>query len=254
MAGHGRLDDLVPELLRPVPEPRSTPRLLLAGEVVARPGANGPLPAAVALVARASRSSGRDVLGHFRVDQCLEHELDALADHVDVAAGAVRVQQLDHARLGEGTGFSVAARLAARPEIAKWPTSSGGPASTALPWTPTPLPLDLNLRLSLAGLASPGRTVTSSGRPTRCTIIGPSTWTAFFCRTPDSKISDALDWFNRVRSQVLGIPYPALGSVSMKQTVARALMGQRWFRPEIEKTRGAQERLASRASARGVRG
>jgi hypothetical protein len=32
----------------------------------------------------------------------LQHELDAFADHVDVATGADRVQQLGHVRLSQG--------------------------------------------------------------------------------------------------------------------------------------------------------
>src|SRR5207302_9464376 len=36
------------------------------------------------------------------LDQGLEHQLDALADHVDVPAGADRVEQAGHVKLGEG--------------------------------------------------------------------------------------------------------------------------------------------------------
>ncbi len=46
-------------------------------------------------------AAGADVLGRLRLDQGLQHELDALADHVDVATSADRVQQLVHVRLGQ---------------------------------------------------------------------------------------------------------------------------------------------------------
>jgi hypothetical protein len=64
-----------------------------------------PIPAAVALVRARRRPlepAGADVLGRLRVDQRLQHELDALADHVQVPAGADRVEQAGHVKLGQG--------------------------------------------------------------------------------------------------------------------------------------------------------
>jgi hypothetical protein len=46
--------------------------------------------------------AGADHLGRLGLDQGLEHELHTLADDVDVAAGADRVEQAGHVRLGQG--------------------------------------------------------------------------------------------------------------------------------------------------------
>src|SRR5919109_1229414 len=47
-------------------------------------------------------AGGADLLGRFGVDQRLQDELDALADHVDVAASAERVEQFGHVKLAKG--------------------------------------------------------------------------------------------------------------------------------------------------------
>ncbi len=43
-----------------------------------------------------------DHLRRFRFDQGLEHQLHAAADHIDIAAGADRVEQLEQVKLTEG--------------------------------------------------------------------------------------------------------------------------------------------------------
>jgi hypothetical protein len=72
---------------------------------VAGLGRQQPATAAVALVRarlRALIRRGTDHLGRLRLDQRLEHHLDALADHVDVAASADHLQQLGKVIMGEG--------------------------------------------------------------------------------------------------------------------------------------------------------
>ena len=86
-------------------EERSLPQL---GDLELHiPGLRGQqaVPAAVAL----GRSSfgalealGADDIGRLGLDQRLQDELDAFADHVDVPAGADRVEQAGHVKLGEG--------------------------------------------------------------------------------------------------------------------------------------------------------
>jgi hypothetical protein len=72
---------------------------------IARLGGQQTVSAPVALVGAgvaALVEAGADHLGDLGLDEGLEHEFHALADDVDVAAGADRVEQAGHVRLGEG--------------------------------------------------------------------------------------------------------------------------------------------------------
>jgi hypothetical protein len=72
---------------------------------VAGLGGQQALPGAVALVGAlpaALVAAGPDHLAGLGLDEGLEHELHALADHVDVPAGADRIQQVGNVRLGKG--------------------------------------------------------------------------------------------------------------------------------------------------------
>jgi len=62
---------------------------------------------------------GADHLRRFRIDQRLQHELDTLADHVDIATGADRVEQTIHVRLREGHQVSLQPNLAVQPKISR---------------------------------------------------------------------------------------------------------------------------------------
>jgi hypothetical protein len=71
------------------------------------PGLGGQQPVTMAVALRGARlgalvAAGADAFGCLRFDQRLQHELDTLADHVDIAAGADSVQQLVHVKLGQG--------------------------------------------------------------------------------------------------------------------------------------------------------
>jgi hypothetical protein len=83
--------------------------------------------------------AGADHLGRLRVDQCLEHQLDALADHLDVAAGADHLQQLGKVIMGEGhLVVSFACPLVwITLRITPWPTYVVDPSVTPLDGTPT---------------------------------------------------------------------------------------------------------------------
>jgi hypothetical protein len=79
-----------------------------------------------------------DRLGRLYVDQRLEHHLDDPADHVDVAASADRLQQLDKVIMDEATVSSPSRELCrSTPRITRWPTSVVDPSVTPLEGTPT---------------------------------------------------------------------------------------------------------------------
>jgi hypothetical protein len=123
---------------------------------VAGLGGEQPVPAAVALgragggalVVLGADVLGADVLGRLGVDQGLEHELDALADDVDVATGADRVQQLGHVRLSQGHRVLLQARLwRSSRRSPGGPTSAvDGPGFYTTPW-------DVNVLGSLSSRA-----------------------------------------------------------------------------------------------------
>ena len=47
-------------------------------------------------------TAGADLLGRLQFDQLLQHEPDRVTDEIDTFAGAERVQQFRHDRLGQG--------------------------------------------------------------------------------------------------------------------------------------------------------
>jgi hypothetical protein len=64
-------------------------------------------------------TAGADALSRLGVDQRRQHELDALADDVDVATGADLVQQL-HVRLAQGhRGTPQRLDLAVKPKMTR---------------------------------------------------------------------------------------------------------------------------------------
>ena len=84
----------------------------LGGEQ-ALPGAVAPGAALLgALVA-----GGTDALGRLGLDQRLEHQLHALADHIDVSAGANRVQQVGKVGVGQGHRGPPRLSLVVQPKI-----------------------------------------------------------------------------------------------------------------------------------------
>ena len=82
--------------------------------------------------------AGADHLGRLRLDQRLEHHLDALADQVDVAAGANHLEQLGQVIMGQGHRVvSFACPLVwITLRITRWPTYLVDPSVTPLEGTP----------------------------------------------------------------------------------------------------------------------
>jgi hypothetical protein len=77
--------------------------------------------------ARPLESLGSDLGGGLGVDQGLEHELHPPAHHVDVSAGADRVEQLVQVTIGDGHWVSPWLSLLVQPKITRWPPQKGGP-------------------------------------------------------------------------------------------------------------------------------